>query len=124
MKWYLKVITQYADFKGRSRRKEYWIFVLFNALFGSITQVLDNILGLNFEPLHLGIGWFSCIYGLIILIPSFAVVIRRLHDIGKSGWNYLISFIPIVGWIILLIWLCRDSVKSANKWGLNPKIWQ
>ena len=113
MNWYLKVVKEhYADFKGRARRKEYWIFVLVNAV---ISIVLGMIGALIKMP------WIGSIYGLIVLVPSLAVGVRRLHDIGKSGWMLLIGMIPIVGALYLIYLFCQDGEKKANAWGPNPK---
>jgi uncharacterized membrane protein YhaH (DUF805 family) len=121
MNWYLKVVKEhYADFKGRARRKEYWMFTLFNIIFLVVAVVLDNLLGLSFAPL-VPYGWIYVIYVLAVFIPGIAVVVRRLHDIGKSGWFYFIALIPIIGVIWLLVLLCTDSESGANKWGDNPK---
>jgi len=116
-------MKQYVDFSGRARRKEFWMFVLFNMIFVVVAMILDNLLGTTFELLgqSLGYGWFYLIYCLAIFLPGFAVGVRRLHDIGKSGWNYLLGLIPIVGGIILLVWLCKDSQMGVNKWGGCPK---
>jgi|TARA_B110000967_G_C18893791_1_gene569181 uncharacterized membrane protein YhaH (DUF805 family) len=119
--WYLKVVKEhYADFKGRARRKEYWMFTLFNIIFLGVAVVLDTLLGLSFTEL-VPYGWIYVIYVLAVFIPGIAVVVRRLHDIGKSGWFYFIALIPIIGAIWLLVLLCTDSESGANKWGENPK---
>lgn len=121
MNWYLKVVKEhYADFKGRARRKEYWMFTLFNIIFLGVAVVLDTLLGLSFTEL-VPYGWIYVIYVLAVFIPGIAVVVRRLHDIGKSGWFYFIALIPIIGAIWLLVLLCTDSESCANKWGENPK---
>ncbi|HKJ43372.1 MAG TPA: DUF805 domain-containing protein [Sunxiuqinia sp.] len=119
MNWYLKVLKQYADFSGRARRKEYWMFVLFNILFAIVALILDNLLGLTVGKLPYGVFYF--LYSLVVLIPGLAVSVRRLHDIGKSGWMILISLIPIVGGIWLLILLVSDSKPGENEYGPNPK---
>ena len=122
MNWYLKVLKQYADFGGRARRKEYWMFTLFNILIMSASSLVMIPLVL-FGKIIVAIiivGLMGC-YGLAIFIPGLAVCVRRLHDIGKSGWFYLIGFIPLVGGIILLIWFCQDSETGANEYGPNPK---
>ena len=119
MNWYLKVFKQYADFRGRARRKEYWMYVLFNVLFAVIAMILDNVLdiaikGLNYGPIY-------GLYYLATLIPSLAVGVRRLHDVGKSGWMMLVAFVPCIGGIWLLVLFCTDSEAGENKWGANPK---
>jgi len=129
MNWYLKVWKQYADFKGRARRKEFWMFALFNSLIGFVA------VGIALTLVFIGIStfnlWLSIIgyillavlglYSLAILVPSLALAVRRLHDIGKSGWYYLFGFIPLAGGIILLVWFCQDSQVGENQWGANPK---
>lgn len=119
MKWYLKVLKQYADFSGRARRKEYWMFVLFNMCFTFLAMILDNVLGIAIDTV--GYGPFYMLYFLAVTIPSVAVGVRRLHDIGKSGWMFLIVLIPIVGFIWLIALMTFDSKQGANKWGDNPK---
>ncbi len=128
--WYKKVVFEnYTNFSGRARRSEYWYFILCNYLI-----VLALYLLLFFSILLTGnseegsIGTLGgLIYGIITLyslataIPSLAVLVRRIHDIGKSGWSLLIGFIPIVGTLIVLVWLFTDSQQGNNKWGANPK---
>ncbi|WP_299681642.1 DUF805 domain-containing protein [uncultured Tenacibaculum sp.] len=123
MNWYLKVMKQYADFQGRARRQEYWMFILFNMLFAFVAIFIDGLIGFSMsggEGLF-PIGIFYTLYVLAVLIPGVAVAVRRLHDIGKSGWFYFIAFIPLIGGILLLVWLCTDSQHGPNKWGDNPK---
>tara|TARA_Y100000814_G_C12232995_1_gene368965 strand:+ start:21 stop:407 length:387 start_codon:yes stop_codon:yes gene_type:complete len=109
MKWYLKVIqNNYANFNGRACRKEYWMFFLIHMLF-LITWMIIGII--NDSPLIFGI------YILITIIPNLAVTVRRLHDINKSGWFLLISFIPYLGNFILLIFLIMKGNKSDNIYG-------
>ena len=119
MNWYLKVIRQYADFSGKARRKEYWIFVLFNMIFAFVAMILDNVLGLTAGELPYGVFYF--LYAFAVLIPGLAVAVRRLHDVGKSGWMILIALIPIIGAIWLLVLMVTDSQQGTNKWGQNPK---
>ena len=123
MNWYLKVLKQYVDFSGRARRKEYWMFVLFNIIFAVVAMTFDNVLGTTFELYgqSVGYGWIYLLYCLAIILPGLAVCVRRLHDIGKSGWYYLIAFIPLIGFIVLIIWFCQNSQIGENKWGANPK---
>lgn len=119
MEWYLKCWRQYADFSGRARRKEYWMFVLFNAIFALSAMILDNILGLTIGELPYGVIYL--LYTLAVLVPGLAVLVRRMHDIGKSGWMILIGLIPIIGGIWLLILCCFNSQVGENRYGVNPK---
>ncbi len=119
MNWYLKVLKQYADFNGRARRKEYWMFVLFNTIFAFAAMALDNVLGIAMEGI--GYGPLYGLYLLAVIIPSIAVGVRRLHDIGKSGWMMLISLIPLIGGIWLLVLLLTDGTPGENEYGANPK---
>ena len=119
MNWYLKVFQQYADFKGRARRMEFWMFTLINAIIAFIIAVIERMMGWNFEESDT--GFISSIYSLVVLIPSIAVSVRRLHDVGKSGWMLLLNFIPLIGQIWLLILFITDSLPGSNQYGPNPK---
>jgi len=119
MNWYLAVLKNYAGFSGRARRKEYWMFALFNIIFTLIAMGLDNILGTTAGMLPYGVFYF--IYMLAVFIPGLAVGVRRLHDVGKSGWMLLIAIIPIIGPIWLLVLMVSDSKPGENRHGLNPK---
>lgn len=119
MKWYLKVLKQYADFDGRARRTEYWMFVLFNIIFSVVAMVLDNVLGIAMEGI--GYGPLYGLYVLAMIIPSLAVAVRRLHDTGKSGWMLLIALIPLIGSIWLLVLYVTDGNPGENEYGSNPK---
>ncbi|HAL57302.1 MAG TPA: DUF805 domain-containing protein [Bacteroidetes bacterium] len=114
MEWYLRVVKDnYANFKGRARRKEYWMFVLFNILFATVALIIDFVL-----------GTYLLVYGLYLLaviIPGIAVTVRRLHDVGKSGWWYFIALIPFIGAIWLLVLLCTDGNPGENNYGSSPK---
>ncbi|HIB77736.1 MAG TPA: DUF805 domain-containing protein [Flavobacteriales bacterium] len=118
MNWYLAVLKNYAGFSGRARRKEYWMFNLFHFIFVYAAAFLDNILGIANEG---GIGPIYGFYLLAMIIPALAVMVRRLHDVGKSGWMYLIILIPIVGFIWLMVLLLTDSDSGENQYGQNPK---
>ena len=113
MNWYLGCWKKYAEFSGRARRKEFWMFALFNFLASIAIGIVDGILGTS--------GALGGLYSLAVLIPSLAVAARRLHDMDRSGWWQLIAFIPLIGWIILLVFLCGDSKSGANRFGANPK---
>ena len=112
---YIKVLKKWDDFKGRSRRSEYWYFALANFVIGFIFQiVIKELASMTVTAVYVA-------YVLILIIPSLAVMVRRLHDIGKSGWMAFISLIPIVGAIWLLILFARDGDSGDNKYGPNPK---
>jgi len=119
MNWYLKVLKNYAVFSGRARRKEYWMFTLFSIIFYIVAIILDNVLGTAIEDLRYGL--FYILYALAVLIPTLAVTVRRLHDVGKKGWMILISLIPLIGSIWLLVLLVTDSNPGENQYGPNPK---
>ena len=124
MEWYLKVVRDnYANFNGRARRKEYWMFALFQFLVMIVLMIGDYVLGLDFEMqgISLGYGYLYLIGVIVHFIPSLAVLVRRLHDVGKSGWFYFIGLIPLIGAIWLLILFCTDGQKQDNKWGPDPK---
>jgi len=114
MNWYIAVLKKYAVFSGRAGRTEYWMFVLFNFIF-SLAASLIGIL--TFGILYV----VSILYGLAVFVPSLAVGVRRLHDVGKSGWYLLIILIPIAGPIWFLVLMCIDSQPGDNQYGPNPK---
>ena len=97
---------RYADFSGRSRRSEYWWATLAISLIG--------------YAIGFAVPMLAGLWTLAILVPSLAMCVRRLHDIGKSGWWYLMIFVPLVGGILLIVWFCQDSGPD-NQWGRNPK---
>ena len=133
--YWLECFTKhYADFSGRARRSEYWGTVLFNGLIQAGLSIILSIVAtilfssieingeVTFSPLFFLLPDIPIyIYGLVWLLPGLAVAVRRLHDIGKSGWNLLWILLPIVGAIMLIYWYCQDSQVGENKWGANPK---
>lgn len=119
MNWYLNVLKQYAVFKGRARRKEYWFFILFNLIASVVLTVIDFMTGLL--DAELGIGLLSGLYSLAVLVPSLAVTVRRLHDTDRSGWWLLIGLVPLLGGIVLLVFMLLDSMAEDNQYGANPK---
>jgi len=119
MNYYLSVLKKYAEFSGRSQRAEYWYFVLFNIIIVFVLGFIDGIIG-TFDPVS-GYGLISGLYTLAVLIPAIAVGVRRLHDVGKSGWMLLIGLIPLIGFIWLIILMVTDSNPVNNKYGPNPK---
>lgn len=114
MQWYLKVLKNYVGFQGRARRKEYWMFTLISAIISVILTIVELTADLS--------SVLTVLYSLAVLLPSLAVGIRRLHDTGKTGWWILLSFIPLIGAIVLLVFLCQDSEENANQYGENPKL--
>tara|TARA_B100001989_G_scaffold134802_1_gene95459 strand:- start:252 stop:653 length:402 start_codon:yes stop_codon:yes gene_type:complete len=132
MKWYLKVMRDnYANFSGRARRKEYWMFTLFFFLITVVIYFLFALLAffmagdlinlMNIEWVPVVLGFSIIIYFLIHLIPSIAVTVRRLHDTGKSGWLYLLTIIPYIGSLIIFIFTVIEGDKGDNKYGPDPK---
>jgi uncharacterized membrane protein YhaH (DUF805 family) len=119
MHWYLDGLKQYVVFSGRARRKEYWFYQLFNCLFVGALLVVDSMTGTMRGKS--GLGMLSGLFVLATLLPSLAVLIRRLHDTNRSGWWCLVGAIPLVGPIIILAFTCMDSEPSANEYGPNPK---
>ena len=134
--YWLECFTKhYADFSGRARRSEYWGTVLFNGLIQAGLSIILSIVAtilfssieingeVTFSPLFFLLPDIPIyIYGLVWFLPGLAVSVRRLHDIGKSGWNLLWILLPIVGAIMLIYWYCQDSQLGENKWGANPKL--
>lgn len=109
------VFSKYATFSGRARRSEYWYFVLLQVI---VTAVLN---GLYSATESVAFSTILVLFDLALLVPSLAVCWRRLHDIGRSGAYYFFVLIPLVGWILLLVWMCQDSQPGANQYGPNPK---
>ncbi|WP_139957595.1 DUF805 domain-containing protein [Flavicella sediminum] len=120
MNWYFMAFKKYADFNGRARRKEYWMFALINTIAIYICMALDYALGLSFSDVII-YGYIYALYALATIVPNLSLSVRRLHDVGKSGWFLFISLIPLVGIIWLLVLFCTDSKEGANKYGPNPK---
>jgi len=120
MNWYLEVLKKYAVFNGRARRKEYWYFFLFNIIISIVLEIIDVVTG-SFSS-GTDIDLLSGIYTLAVLIPGIAVSVRRLHDTNRSGWWLLISLVPLIGAIVLIVFLSSDSKPEENKYGVNPKL--
>ncbi len=135
MEWMILPLRRYARFWGRSQRKEYWMFVLFVVLGSIVCTTLDVQLGLGghaysytanlpgdysaWSDVHGGV--LTDIFSLAMLIPSIAVAVRRLHDLDKSGWWLLIELIPLVGWIVILVWACTEGTRGPNRFGPDPR---
>ena len=112
-------VSKYADFGGRARRSEYWYFALFSLLVGIVTSIVDAIVGTDYGAGNGGL--INTLVSLALLLPSLAVGVRRLHDTSRSGWWILIGIIPIIGWILLIVWFCTDSKPGENQFGPHPK---
>ena len=119
MHWYLEVLRKYAVFGGRARRQEYWMFVLINLIVTFALGFISGIIGGNVGSS--GYSVLVLLYSLIVLLPSVAVGVRRLHDTGRSGWWLLIALIPLLGAIILIVFMVQDSEPRENQYGPNPK---
>lgn len=122
-KYFIDVLkNHYFDFSSRTRRKEYWMFALCNVLIALLFQILSYIaMGAENTTMIILIFTLNFLLSLGVLIPSLAIVVRRLHDIGKSGWWYFIILVPLVGLIVLLVFLTQDSQVGANQYGEDPK---
>ena len=113
MNWYLEVLKKYAEFNGRARRKEYWMFFLFNVIISIVLGVIEAMVG--------GPGIVGGLYALAVLLPALGVTVRRLHDTGRTGWWILVGLIPFIGFIVLLVFMVLDSHPGDNEYGPNPK---
>lgn len=112
MNWYVDVLKKYAVFSGRARRQEYWMFFLFNLIIAIVLAVVGRIIGTSI---------LSAVYSLAVLLPGLGVAVRRLHDTDRSGWWILIGLIPLVGAIILIVFLASEGKQQPNEYGPNPK---
>lgn len=112
MEYFIGAIRKYAEFSGRSTRKEYWMYYLIYFLIYIVLAVIDGIVGVMI---------FTSIFSLALMIPSVSITARRLHDTGRSGWWQLILFVPLIGLIVMIIFLVQDS-SDSNKYGTNPEL--
>lgn len=120
MDWMLLPLKRYADFSGRSRRKEYWMFVLGVFIAVILLSIVEGIAGLS--GMVGGVyGPLTTIFFLAILIPSIAVQVRRFHDQDKSGWFVLLALIPFLGGLVVLVFMCLEGTKGPNRFGPDPK---
>lgn len=113
MNWYVEVLKKYAVFEGRARRTEYWMFFLINFVICFVLSIVEAMIGT--------MGILTVVYSLAVLLPGIAVSIRRIHDIGRSGWWVVIGLVPVVGAIVLLIFALLDSQPGENQYGPSPK---
>ena len=118
---YMKMpLQRYADFSGRSRRMEYWMFYVGSIGASIVARMIEGILGMG-NMMAQGSGPLSALLLLALLVPSIAVLVRRLHDQDKSGWLALLIFIPIIGWLALLVFMFLEGTKGDNQYGPDPK---
>ncbi len=113
MNWYLEVLRKYAEFNGRARRTEYWMFILFNFIIVAAISAVEFMVGSS--------GTLGTLYSLAVFIPSLAVGVRRLHDTNRSGLWLLMIFVPVIGFFVLLYFFVLDSDSGSNQYGPNPK---
>ncbi|NTX32286.1 DUF805 domain-containing protein [Burkholderia pyrrocinia] len=113
------VLNQYAKFEGRARRAEYWYFALLSCILSVVSQVIGAV-GRNAGLVTLLLLGVLFLISLALIVPGIAVSVRRLHDTGRSGWFLLIGLIPIVGAILLLVWMCSRGTEGTNRFGANP----
>lgn len=118
MNYYLECFKKYATFAGRARRKEYWMFVLFNAIAAIVLSIIGSLLGRGAAMLPYIL---TSLYGLVVLIPNIAVTVRRLHDTGRSGAWWWIQLVPFIGGIWLFVLMCLDGERKENQYGPDPK---
>lgn len=126
MEWMLMPYRRYADFSGRSQRKEFWMFQLLVFIAVFVLQIVAGGLaiggGESAGGVLGGIGVLVLVvFALGSFIPSLAVTVRRLHDLDKSGWTILFGLIPLVGGIILLVFYCTEGTRGPNRFGPDPK---
>ena len=113
--WFKKCLRNYVNFSGRARRKEYWYFFLVQMVVIIAAMLIDAIIFSS------DTGLFYIVAVLGLFLPGLAVTIRRLHDTNRSGWWFLISLVPLIGSIILLVFLVSDTKPETNQWGLPAK---
>jgi len=119
MNIYFTVLKKFAEFSGRSRMSEFWNFTLINFILIGLSMILDYTFGTFISPMPFGIIFI--IYNFLVFLPSLAVFVRRMHDVGKSGWYVLFSFIPIFGTVWLLSLCITEGNPKSNVYGPNPK---
>lgn len=118
--WALMPLKRYTDFSGRSRRKEYWLFVLGVVVVAILLSLVESAAGLN-GMIAGAYGPLTALFFLGIIVPSIAVQVRRFHDQDKSGWFVLIGLIPIIGGLIVLVFMFLEGTKGSNRFGPDPK---
>lgn len=119
MNWVKTVFRKYATFQGRAQRAEYWYFVLFYVVVYTVLGFLDGSLSRPADEPSWGL--LSGVFALATLVPSIAVSVRRLHDTNRSGWWMLVMFVPLIGQLVMLIFMVLDGTPGDNRFGPNPK---
>jgi uncharacterized membrane protein YhaH (DUF805 family) len=120
LEWMTLPLKRYTDFSGRSRRKEYWMFLLGVLIVAIVLGIIEGILGLS-GMVAGAYGPLTALFLLGIIVPSIAVQVRRFHDQDKSGWFVLLSLIPFLGGLIVLVFMCLEGTKGPNRFGADPK---
>jgi uncharacterized membrane protein YhaH (DUF805 family) len=115
---FIRTLQQYAVFRGRAPRRDYWFFMLFYLLISSMLMVIDSIIG-RFDA-RAGIGLFSGLFTLAMLLPALGVAVRRLHDTGRSGWWLLLGLVPVLGTLVLLVFALQRGTAGPNAHGPDP----
>ena len=113
MEWYVSALKRYYDFEGRAHRQEYWMFFAINLAIAMTISIVERVIGIA--------GYLSLLYALAVLCPALGVGVRRLHDTNRSGWWQLLVLLPLVGWIILIVFCAQPSQEGDNRFGPVPK---
>lgn len=108
--------SKYATFSGRACRSEYWYF----ALFMVICELVAGVLDVSFYAETNTSAPFAAIFIIVTFLPGLGVIVRRLHDVDRSGWWYFIAFVPLIGFVVLLIWFCKQGTRGPNRYGHDP----
>lgn len=119
MNWFIEVLKKPLEFRGRARRKEYWYFFAVSVVITLVLTLIDQ--GLGWYNSNSAIGILSGVFSLFIILPSLSVTVRRLHDMGRTGWWVLLFFVPVAGFFIILCFLAFNGTAGANKYGDNPR---
>lgn len=130
MEWMILPLKRYAQFGGRSRRREFWMWVLFNLVVAAVLATIDTLIGFGgtsavTSPYGASYSWYSngplsLIWTIATFVPNLSVSVRRLHDIDKSGWWLLILLVPLVGFIVLIVFQCIEGTRGPNRFGPDP----
>ncbi|MFC0623491.1 DUF805 domain-containing protein [Kribbella deserti] len=125
MRWYVEVIKKYAIFSGRARRREFWMFTLVDIVISFVIVGADELIGTEYAlgtDEVFGGGLLVTLYGLAVLVPTITVTFRRLHDVDRTGWWILLALVPVLGWIVLLVFMVTNGTPGNNRYGPDPKL--